>query len=159
MNVLPSQIDNKYIYYNAPVKNTVMDTGRFVRVGYSDPVVNLNGVYTSVPLTVTSTERYFNKAKYSFEYTDNISTIDALTELETYVLSNLTDVDDLEPVYKLREQLMARNVRVYNSDMEPQSTDSQRRQIHLLVKISGIWLTDSGYGLTFKFFDIARPDV
>jgi len=156
--VLPSQIDNKYIYYNAPVKNTVMDTGLFVRVGYSDTVVNLNGVYTSVPLTVTSTERYFNKAKYSFEYTDNVETIDALTELESYVLSNVADVADLEPAHRLREQLMARNVRVYNSDTEPHSTDSQRRQIHLLVKISGIWLTDSGYGLTFKFFDIASPD-
>jgi len=155
MNVLPSEIDNKYIYYNAPVKNTVMDTGRFVRVGYSDPVVNLNGVYISVPLIVTSTERYFNKAKYSFEYTDNIETIDVLTGLENYVLSNVSDVTDLEPTHKLREQLLTRNVRVYNSDMDPHSTDSQQREIQLLVKISGVWLTDHAYGLTFKFFDMA----
>lgn len=154
MNVIPDKIDYKYIYYNFPVKNTVMDAGRFIRVGYSDSVVNLNGIYTVIPLLITSTERYFNKAKYTFEHNDNIASIETLTELEKYVLSNVIDNEGLEPIYNLRENLLSSNLRVYNSDIDTHITSTLKHKIDILVKISGIWISNNAYGLTFKFFDI-----
>lgn len=156
MNVLPKNIDKKYVYYFAPVKNTVIDSGRFIRVGYSDPVVNLNGIYTCVPFHVISTDRYFNKSIYAFDYAFNMHTINALNELESYVLSNVPDVNGLEPKLNLREQLLTRTIKVYNNDIQSYSSDTQHREIEILVKISGIWVTDNAYGLTFKFFDIVK---
>lgn len=154
MNIIPKNIDKKYIYYFEPVKNNIMDSGRFIRVGYSDTIVNLNGIYTLHNLKVKSINRYFNKITYTFDYNDNMCMLDYLIDVESYILSNVSNDTGLEPIYNLREQLLSQTIRVYNNDTY--SYDMQNRDIEILVKISGIWVTDIAYGLTFKFYNVVK---
>ena len=51
------------------------------------------------------------------------------------------------PQFKINEQLKSGNIKLFS--------DSVERTTHLfMLKISGIWETDSYYGVTYKFVKI-----
>ena len=61
MNVIIDNFDDKYIHFFPSVKNTVMDNSSFIRIGYSDALVKLYGIYVELTLIPKGIEKYFNK--------------------------------------------------------------------------------------------------
>lgn len=149
MNVIIDDFDDKYLHFYSRVKNTVMDNSSFIRLGYSDPVVKINGVYVILKIKPLNVEKYFNKSKYFYNYSDNQQELQKIINLEEIILDKLNN--KLTKVYKLKEQLLMNYIRVFCNNEE-----SKIHPNKILVKISGIWETEKEYGLTFKFFNISH---
>lgn len=143
-------VDKGNLYYCEPVTNTVMDDSIFVRTGYTNELMTLNGIYINCPFSISKVDKYYYKYKYIFEYNQNMGLIDRLINIERMVIG-CYNVHNLTPVYKLRDQLLSYHIRVFETDgyiapiLEP-------GDYNFTLKISGIWQTGDSCGLTFKFF-------
>ena len=85
-----------------------------------------------------------------FDYTANMEYIDLLVNIEKTILKNI-NIPHIRPVYKLHDQFLHNSIRVFeNIDSPPRSLSPGI--YNFTLKISGIWVTDSECGLTFKFF-------
>jgi len=152
MNIViqPQTLNPGNIYFHDAVNNTVMEDSSFIRIGYSNIDCILNGVYLDVRLTVNRIDKYFHKYKYMFDYTANMEYIDLLVNIEKIILNNI-NIPNVRPVYKLHDQFLHNSIRVFeNIDSPPRSLAPGN--YNFTLKISGIWVTDSECGLTFKFF-------
>ena len=153
MNLILEEIDPKCLVYHQPVRNTVMDESEFMRVGYSTHLFAMNGVYTTIQLNGEVSDCFFNKSRVSYQLdSDNLEQIDKMVKMEQEILSR-AGISGREEMTKLKEQLLSKSIRVFNNDPEvasPMSCDNTE----IVVKISGVWMTDRAYGLTFKFFQI-----
>lgn len=139
-----NNIKNYNIFLNKKIPNTVIDNSYFIRINYSNELFTLSGLLVYLKINIKNTERYFNKFKYNFDLSDNLTIIDKLIKLEKLLLEN-EKFKHLEKNYKLKEQLYNLNIRTF------EHIDSYNNNLTFLLKISGIWLTDTQCGLTFKF--------
>lgn len=151
MNLIIDDYKENYVHFHQPVKNTVMDNSSFIRVGYSNSLMKLNGVYVIFNIKATNVEKYFNKSKYFFNYSENEQEIQKIISIEKTILDRLDYDKSITRVYKLKEQLLMNNIRVFCNNEESKIDTSK-----VLVKISGVWQTDKDCGLTFKFFNISH---
>ena len=152
MNIViaPQELKPGNIHFHEPVTNTVMDDSSFIRVGYSNADVTLNGIYLDISLNVNRIDKYFHKYKYVFDYSNNMDCIDLLINIETMILNNVM-IPNIRCIHKLKEQFMHNSIRVFeNIDSPPRSLTPG--VYNFTLKISGIWATDTDCGLTFKFF-------
>jgi hypothetical protein len=152
MNIIPNNIDYNNIYYSQPVKNNLIDYGSFIHIGYSDAIVNLNGIYSSVKMKITTCKKYFNKLIVTYNYEENANVINEILSLEKYILTKI-DKKAYIPVFKLSEQLLSGDIRVYNR-YAFEGCSFVKDEIEIMLKISGIWINDYSYGLTFKYLTI-----
>ena len=56
MNII-IELDNfndECLFYNSPVKNTVMDDSNFIRILYSNKLFTLNGIFIKIKFNITS---------------------------------------------------------------------------------------------------------
>jgi Zn-dependent M16 (insulinase) family peptidase len=145
MNIVKKieQYDENNIFFCEPIKNNVMTEGNFIRIIYSTRNVSFNCIYLLITLNDITCEKYYSKYKCSFNintHKDIINNIKNIEEelLKKYGFSNKT------PQYKIFEQLKNGNFKIF-TDIENKSTCS------FILKISGIWETQTNYGLTYKF--------
>lgn len=132
------------LFYNSPVKNTVMDDSNFIRILYSNKLFTLNGIFIKIKFNITSIEKYFNKFKCSFNIQENKTLIDKLSMIEDKILENCS-LKNKNARKKISEQLLSGNIKLFTDS--PISSNSNS----YLLKISGIWETDTEYGITYKF--------
>jgi hypothetical protein len=137
------QYENKYIYFCDPIKNNIMTEGNFIRILYSTPSVLLNGVYLFVTINDFTCEKYYNKYRCIFNVNTHKEQISKLKQIEENILDKI-NIKTKIPQMKIYEQLANGNVKVFN-EMSNKSSGS------FILKISGIWETQSNYGLTYKF--------
>lgn len=145
-----ADVHKRNLYYCEPVTNTVMDDSVFVRTGYTDELITLKGVYIHCPFSINKVDKYYHKYKYIFDYNQNMDLIDRLINIEKMVIE-CHNVNNLVPVYKLRDQLLSLHIRVFEND-ESSTPTSESGDYNFTLKISGIWQTGNSCGLTFKFF-------
>lgn len=154
MNLILHDINPQNIVYHQPVRNTVMDESIFMRIGYSNPLFTMNGVYMTMRLKGEVSDSFFNKSRLSFQLDpDNLEQIDKIVKLEQEILRR-AGISDKEKMTKLKDQLFTRHIRVFNNDPEQSETLCSDNNDEIVVKISGVWITEKAYGLTFKFFQI-----
>ena len=151
MNLIIDDFDDKYIHFYPSVKNTVMDNSSFIRLGYSNNLVKLNGLYVELKLNAKVIEKYFNKSKYLYDYGENIDEINKIILIERKILDKLHFDRNIKKCLKLKEQLMSNNIRVFCNNENSKIIPNK-----ILVKISGIWDNELSCGLTFKFFNITH---
>lgn len=112
------------IFFYEPVKNTVMDDSKFIRIIYSDEHVILNGLYLKLDIE-----------------NNNNNILDFLDKTEREILNkyeiNKNNVNKNRCI-KIQEQLQF----LINKNIPNKN---------VIIKISGIWETNLMMGLTFKF--------
>jgi len=138
------QFNPDYIYFSEPTKNTILNDSTFVRILHSSPHITLNGICINISL-VRISQRLKCKLEFDTDNANNIKIIQNLTTIEECILRKYGN-DKKTPTYKLREQLISGCLKVFNYNyLIPLNHNS------FALKISGIWETESEYGLTFKF--------
>jgi len=142
------QFNEKFVYFGEPIKNNVINDGDFIRILYSTTCVVLNGIYLQINFNNLVLDKHYNKYKCTFSVADNVVIINKLKDIEIKLLK-IIDKSHKIPDYKLADQLNNGNVKI-NGDYISNS------KIQLILKISGIWETETNYGLTYKFM-YARP--
>ena len=145
MNIVKylEQYKEDHVYFLEPIKNNIMNNGKFIRIVYSTPLFTLNGIYISFNINNTSIDKYYNKYKCSFDTNQYKEFIDKLRIFEEGLIKKIGIIDKI-PQYKIYEQFKNGNIKVF-------SDTSDKIGNHFLLKIAGVWETDTEYGLTFKF--------
>ena len=153
------------IYFCDSIKNKVMNEGNFIRLLYSTEKFTLTGIYLLLPFKEVYIEKYYNKFKCSFNIYQHKQLVEKITEIENTLLKkfynmhknedstesnqnqNQNRYDDFnkEPQYKIQDQLKKGTIKIFSDDY-PSIKSSM-----FILKISGIWETDTQYGLTYKF--------
>ena len=148
MNLIKSinQCNINCVYFCEPIKNNVMMNGSFTRILYSSHIFTMNGIYLMVPLTEVTFEKYYQKYKCIFNSHNNIKTIEKICDIESKLLQKVgTIIKNKVPQYKIQEQLKSSHIKIVSENIPVISASL------FLLKISGIWETETHYGVTYKF--------
>lgn len=145
-----ADVDRRNLYYCEPVTNTVMDVSVFVRTGYTDELITMNGLYIHCPFCISKVDKYYQNYKFMFDYNQNMDLIDGLIKIERMIIQ-CHNVHNLIPVYKLRYQLLSLHIRVFEN-VDCSTNTLEPGDYNFTLKISGIWQNGDSCGLTFKFF-------
>lgn len=145
MNIVKriEQYDENNIYFCEPIKNNIMNEGSFIRIIYSTSKFVLNGIYLLILLNDIICEKYYNKYKCCFNVNAHIEVIDSLKIIEENILKKV-DIKNKTPQLKIYEQLKSGNIKLFNDI-------NVKTKCVFTLKISGIWETQTSFGLTYKF--------
>jgi hypothetical protein len=138
-----NQFEDDCIFFCDPIKNNIMSDGNFIRILYSSELFTLNGIYLLLKINNIHVEKYYNKFKYIFDIHAHTEIIEKVRQIEFDILNKM-DLNK-KPQYKIYEQLQNGNVKIIADKMEKCN--------NLLLKISGIWETETEYGITYKFMN------
>lgn len=134
------------------MKNNVMN-GSFYRLFYSDEHYSSKGLYLGFDLEEVSIEKYFNKLKCKFSKNKNKKIIGFLKTIERLILDIVPYKETKRPVYRIEEQLQNDFLKIFcSSNIDTNYLSSAK----LLLRISGIWVNEKDFGVTFRFFFIRQ---
>uniref|UniRef100_A0A6C0B2L1 Uncharacterized protein n=1 Tax=viral metagenome TaxID=1070528 RepID=A0A6C0B2L1_9ZZZZ len=142
-----------YMYFLQPKQNIIMD-GTFSKIIYSDECFSLNSVYLSMPLEIQSIERSGNKhsARLAIDSSQNNIFIQELSKIEhriiEYYKQTHTNKGGKNSVVSIYKQLMSGTIKLYSARKDGQAISPQ-----FILKISGIWESQSDIGLTYKIIE------
>lgn len=144
-----NQFDINNIYFCDSIKNNVVNDGLFIRLIYSTDFFVTNGINLFVPLYDVVIEKFYNKYKCSFHLINNKNIIDHIQQIEEGILKNINIKNKIiqKTIY---EQLRAGNIKIFTENID------KTNNCLFILKISGIWETDTQIGLTFKFSKISQ---
>ena len=136
--------DENNIYFNKPVKNTVIDNSKFFRVTYSNDIFTMTGAH--IRFKIASSEEYnkYNSCNQHFVLSNlekNKTVVTKLIQIESKILYRLC-IPEKRPVFKIWQKLNRGNFKLLAN--------------RYVLKISGVWETDEEYGITYRFFDISN---
>lgn len=149
MSILKSldQYNQENLYFCDTIKNNVMPNGNFIRILYCMSNFTMNGVYLHISFKNVEYEKYYQKHKFMFDTEEHSDIIKKVVEIEKNILSRINgQMKDKTPQFKVKEQVINGCIKLHLSDL-----GFETKQVSLLLKISGIWETDTNYGLTYKF--------
>ena len=146
MNLVKSinQYNEDNIYFCEPIKNNVMNEGKFIRILYSTHNLVLNGIYLLVHINDITCDKYYNKYKCNFNTLHNKDIIDNIKTIEENILRKI-EIKKI-PQLKIYELLRNGNIKLFN--------EVNKSFCSFILKISGIWEKQFNYGLTYKFIKI-----
>ena len=154
-----SNFDINDVYFCKPIKNKVMTSGHFIRIIYSNELVSINGIHLSFILNGKVQEVYSNKFKYTTSFSEESNIIKSIQAIEEHILNNV-NVQNKSPQYKLREKLNTGSFKFFQNSLNTnshyktvseKSSYSGNSNIIFILKISGVWVTETSYGITYKF--------
>ena len=140
------QYNEQNIFFCDPIKNNIISEGQFIRILYSTDNVVLNGIYLLIQLNDIIFEKYYNKYRCVFNINNHKDIIDNIKVIEENILTKM-NIKNKFPQNKIYEQLKSGNIKVF-CDSIPKTNNL------FILKISGIWETQTNYGLTYKFTKI-----
>lgn len=147
----PNMFNINDVYYCKPIRNKIMNGGLFMRIIYSNNIVSINGIHIVFSVSGKINEMYSNKYKFMFDTQyDTHKLIDKIKAIENQVLSNC-DIKDKIPTYKLRDQLEQNFFKFFQSPQGSKAQTKSNNPVTFSIKISGIWTTETTYGITYKF--------
>ena len=76
-----SQYNEDNIYFCEPIKNNVMNEGKFIRILYSTHNIVLNGIYLLIHINDITCDKYYNKYKCNFNTLHNKDIIENIKTL------------------------------------------------------------------------------
>jgi len=150
MNIVKKieQYNENYLYFCEPIKNNIMNEGKFIRILYSSQYFILNGIYLYIPFHEITVEKYYNKYKCNFAVHEHRDIIENIKTIEENILKKV-NIKNKTPMMKIYEQLKNGNIKIFTNELFFKTNNSA-----FTLKISGVWETDLYYGVTYKFFKI-----
>lgn len=141
--------DISNLLYFEQVKNNIIEYGFFIKLIYSTHFFTLNGVYLNIPFIKINYDTIYNsKYKYNVITEINKNIIMKIKTIEFDILKNV----NLEkiPEYKLYDKIKNGIINFYsNSIFDKENINNYK----LILKISGIWINENSYGLSYKFIN------
>ncbi len=146
MNLITNidQYNEDNVYFFDPIKNNIVKNGSFIRIIYSTDRIVLNAIYLAMNIQFTVGSLYYNKLKCIFDVNKVQSIISQIKEIEEKLLIK-SNISGKVARYNIYEQLKYGTIKLSIEN------NSQKTFTNILLKIAGIWETNSEYGLTYKF--------
>ena len=150
LSLTPEQFKIHYILFSDKVENKVINNSDFYRIMYSDEISVMTGLNIFFSLSNINIERYFQKVKCSILDSNNTKIINVLKEIEQLILQKFNILNtDKKCVLNIASQLKNNYIKIYTNKY---ISYGNKTRLSLLLKISGIWESESEYGITFRFF-------
>jgi len=144
------QFNIQNVFFQEAIKNTIMTDSNFIRIIYSDASIMQNGICLEFTLPIANVDKSFNKFKCNFDKQMNHNIIQTICKAEYDILMKCSEKNtNKTPIYRITEQLRNGVVKVINLAAPNSATNSNNKKF--IIKISGIWVNDLEYGLTYKF--------
>ena len=142
----PSKYDMNYLYTLEPVSNNVIENGVFYRLIYSNMHMTLNSLIFRLHFSDVALTKNFNIYKMSFDLNQhtNKTTFLFIEKIEKDLLSKFNLKSTKQ--YCIKDAFMSDALKLY-SDRELQE---KCHHIDVFVKISGFWVKEDMYGITYK---------
>jgi hypothetical protein len=139
------QYHNSHVFFCDSIKNNVMSDGNFIRILYSTNNITLNGIYLLIKLKDITCDKYYNKYKCVFNTSTHKDFIEEIRSIEESVLNKFENTfNNKHPELKIYEQLKNGFIKIFQ--------EIQSKPVNnFILKISGVWETQTNYGLTYKF--------
>ena len=142
------QINKKNILYSEKTKNNILHNGDFYRIYYSNNLFTTNGIYMILNFKNIRIDRYFNKIKCILEKKYNSESIKMIQLVEHELLLS-SPVKNKIPKFRIAEQMNQNFIKIFG---DYNNLEKHYENIDILLKISGIWVDETHYGVTFRFF-------
>ncbi len=164
MNIVNNieQFNESNIYFTEPIKNNIINNGLFVRILYSTPSFVMNGIHLVFNLSNVVIEKYFNKYKCNFNIDSHLHLINSMRFIEDTIIKKVNiQYKNKIPQYKLYEQIKNGNIKIFTDNInEVNNAVTEINSNYMFVlKIAGIWHTDTHYGITYKFSRVIHPPI
>ena len=145
------QYKNNNIIFSEKNTNNIMDNGFFYRIYYSDIFYKSTGLILYFEFNNVVIENYFNKIKCYVNKEQNKNKINELIAIEKSLMNVFIQHKNLQlsPSYILSKQLNNDFIKIFS---ENQQTVGRKKNIKLILKISGLWTNHNEYGITFRFY-------
>lgn len=140
------QYDMNNVYFCDPIKNNIVDDGKFIKILYSTHNFILNGIYLIINFNDITIEKYYNKYKCSFNIITHEKLIENIKNIENKLLDKY-GLNNKLPHHKIYEQIKNGNIKLFCDNLKKNNNS-------FILKISGLWETDISYGLTYKFIKV-----
>ena len=138
-----SDFEKDKIVFCEPIKNTVIDNSKFIRLIYSPVCYTLNGIFLAVPFIDYRLENNFNRYKLYLNSEKNSAIIKNIIDIEQQILDKYSL--QKTKIYKLRDNIKNGVIKIFNENNSFKN---------FILKISGLWENPCEYGLTYKFITI-----
>jgi len=136
--------DINYLYIMEPVSNNVIENGIFYRLMYSNSHMTLNSLIFEIHLEDVNVTKMFNK--YKITYTNKSDPPFRFIEtVENEILQKFEM--GKTPRRCIMDCVKNDNIKLYSEKELLPHYDS----LTIYIKVSGFWLNESEYGLTYKF--------
>ena len=130
------QIHIKDISFYKPIQNKIAHYKNFYKILYNIEIFTLNTMIINVDVKDLQVQRENNIYKVSFTVTPAF--IDKLKLFEMSILDNFNHITNKKIMYSFNKFV---NKLVYNTN---------NPNINVVLRISGIWESDSQIGITYK---------
>jgi len=140
-------INTDNIHVLEPIRNTIIQNGYFRRIIYSNEFMTLNNLIVHLNVSNAKIQKYYQK--YKCYINESIyESMQMLVDLEHFILNNTGKNDKIQKA-NLLEQVRNGFVKFFNHQSSEQNVE-YHTNFTLQIKISGIWETDTEYGITYK---------
>lgn len=138
------RFDVNNIFIGDKIPNTIIENSHFINMVYSDTNANFKSIVLRCPFTLFPSDYSNYRYRINTNNHKNQSIMSQLLVIERNILAKFENCGI--PKYGLAEQYSANNVCAYvGKDLRDANTRT------CVVKISGVWVNETHYGLTFKF--------
>jgi len=151
MAIPVNQYKSSNIFFGEPIKNTIIENSVFRRIIYSHPEISFNSINIFFTFSHLTVKKFYNKWKCIFNDTTNKNT---LLSIESNILQKLR-ICRKNPVYSITHQVQNNMFKVFSERMEP----GDFREYTVVLRISGIWESETEYGITYKFVDFNEINI
>jgi hypothetical protein len=143
INIHPENFNKNYIYFNDPIQNTIINESRFIRIIYSTPDIVFNGINVLVKINIDNVDKQFNKNFIYYTPEKNTETINIIKNIEKVILDKYSS--EKTPSYNLSSQVDTGTLKLFSDSID------KKKNIDIILKISGLWEDDISFGITYKF--------
>lgn len=137
------------VFFFEKIKNNIIFNGFFIKLIYSTSYYALNSIILVIEIFDINYENNFNKTKCIFETKSNIKLIEKIKEIEYQILKKINI--EKTPIYKLYESIKNGYIKIFNYSQQNTINGEKYTSKKLTLKISGLWISENNYGLSYKF--------
>jgi hypothetical protein len=141
-----NEFNKEYVYFHDPIPNTIIENSSFRRIVYSSNDFTLNSIHLYFELSEVEVKQFYNKYKCSFR---NQILNDMISNVEKDVLTQVHIIDKT-PCYNITNQVNNNFLKMFLTHY----TSNYKGPMSFILKISGIWESQTNYGVTYKFVDV-----
>ena len=142
----PENFNSNYIYFNEPIQNTIISESRFIRILYSTPNITFNGINILLKINIDSVDKQYNKNIIYYNIDKNTEVINNIKNIEHTILEKFCS--DKTPTYNLESQVNTGILKLFSE------SNDKKKNIDVILKISGLWEDSASYGITYKFLSV-----
>lgn len=142
----PENFNSNYIYFNEPIQNTIISESRFIRILYSTPNITFNGINILLKINIDSVDKQYNKNIIYYNVDKNTEVINNIKNIEHTILEKFCS--DKTPTYNLESQVNTGILKLFSE------SNDKKKNIDVILKISGLWEDSASYGITYKFLSV-----